>query len=53
MEVKELVAKIITTKLRVEELRLQKRIILEELYKYCLDAERPMKKRKRGTPKHV
>jgi hypothetical protein len=46
LDEKKLVAKILTTKLYVEQLRRQKRVLLEELYWYSLDAERPLKKRK-------
>lgn len=51
LDEKKLVAKILTTKLYVEQLRRQKRVLLEELYRYSLDAERPLKKRKARSSK--
>ena len=52
-EERRVIAKIITAKLRVEELKLQKRVLVQQIYKYCRDAERPAKKQRRVVKEKV
>jgi hypothetical protein len=48
-ETKTLLFKIIKAKTRVERLKREKKVLLDELYIYCIDSERPPATKKRIT----